>query len=107
MYHGELTGQLGKLVRYDINEFCLCRSGFHVPNISDSGTKTVLNFVKVVHVPATCRPVGRPNNLSAVVAESFWPNKRPVQRGIVIILVFWLLYAVPIFYETEALSKVL
>ena len=34
--HFELTGQLGKFVQYEINDFCMCLPGFHVPVISDS-----------------------------------------------------------------------
>ena len=50
-YQGELTGQLGKFGRYEINY--LCRPGFFVLNISDS-SRTVHKFVQVVHVPTTC-----------------------------------------------------
>ena len=43
-HHGELTGQLGKFVQYEINDLCLCRPGFYVPDISDS-SRTGQKFV--------------------------------------------------------------
>ena len=55
--HGDPIGKLGKFVQYEINNFCLCRPGFHVTEISDS-SPTVQIFVQVVHVPATGRLVG-------------------------------------------------
>ena len=33
--HDNLTGKLGKFVQYEIKDFCLCRPGFYVPDISD------------------------------------------------------------------------
>ena len=46
-YHVDLTEKQGKSVQYDINDFSLCRPGFHVPDISDS-SRTVHIFVQVV-----------------------------------------------------------
>ena len=45
--HGDLTWKQGKSVQYDRNNFCLCRPGFHVPDISDS-SRTVHIFDQVV-----------------------------------------------------------
>ena len=45
--HGDLTGKQGKSVQYGINDFCLCRPGLHVPDISDS-SRTVHIFDQVV-----------------------------------------------------------
>ena len=55
-------GTVGKFVQYEIYDFCLCRPGFYVPDISDS-SRTVLTFVQVVHAPATNRLVGRSNKI--------------------------------------------
>ena len=50
---GELAGQLGQFVQYEINDLCLCRLGFYIPDISDSSRTN--KFVQNVHVPATSR----------------------------------------------------
>ena len=60
MGHGDLTVQLGKIVKYKINYLCFFRPGFNVPDISDSSC-IVHNFFQVVHVPATCILVGLSN----------------------------------------------
>ena len=57
-HHGELTGQLGKCVQYEVNDFCLFRPGFRAPDISYSS-----RIVQVVHVLATSRLVGRSNKI--------------------------------------------
>ena len=45
--HDGLTGKLGKSVQYKINNFCLCRPRFHLPDISNS-SRTVHIFVQPV-----------------------------------------------------------
>ena len=67
--HGELTGQQGNFLQYEINDLCLCQPGFHVPDISDS-TRTVNKFVQVVQ----CTRTGKYQSSGAVVAGSFWLN---------------------------------
>ena len=67
--HGDLSGKLGKFVQYEINDFCLCRPGFNVPDISDS-SRIVHKFVQVIHVPATGRLVGRSNRKRTITLES-------------------------------------
>ena len=74
MRHRDLTGKLEKFVQYKINYFCLCRPGFHVPDISDS-SRTVYIFVQVLHLPATGKLVGRSNrihNVPTSICPSCW-----------------------------------
>ena len=63
--HSDLTGQLGKFMQYEINYVCLCRPGFHVPDISDF-SRTVQLCVQVVRIPAMGRLVGRSNRIHTV-----------------------------------------
>ena len=62
-YSQRTKRQLGNLVRN--KRFVLVPAVFYVPDVSDS-RRTVHTFLKVVHVPATSRLVGRANKMLTV-----------------------------------------
>ena len=61
--HGDLTGELGMFVQYEIYALRLCRPGFHVPDISDSSR---IVHIFVVRVPATGKLVELSNFIETV-----------------------------------------
>ena len=70
--HCDLTEKQGKSVQYGINKFCLCRLGFHVPDISDSSRTHICSSC---YVPAAGSLVGRSNWIHTVptsICPSSW-----------------------------------
>ena len=63
--HGKLTWELGKFVRYKINDLCLGGPDFYVPDIFTS-CRAVHKCVQVVHMPATSRLDGKVKKILTV-----------------------------------------